>query len=126
MWLFTLNAHDALAGAHKYSVGIPLVAVAVYLVLFTIYQIRLDFAELQRNMAQADQECDNAVPTSADLTPGPAGTARWVTPGRISARSLKSIATAIQPVSFALKAGGKQRNTTPSPFLTGVRRDLPP
>ena len=55
----------------------------------------------------------------------PAETARWVTPGRISARSLKSIATAIQPVSFALKAGGKQRNTTPSPFLTGVRRDLP-
>jgi len=50
---------------------------------------------------------------------------RHITPGGISAKSLKSITTAIQPVSFALKAGGKQRNTTPSSFLTGVRRDLP-
>ena len=73
MWLFTLNAHDALAGAHKFSVGIPLVAAAVYLVLFTARQIYLDFAELQRNMTDADQECRDAEPTSADLTPGPDG-----------------------------------------------------
>ena len=73
MWLFTLNAHDALAGAHKFSVGIPLVAAAVYLVLFTARQIYLDFAELQRNMTDADQDCRDAEPTSADLTPGPDG-----------------------------------------------------
>ena len=73
MWLFTLNAHDALAGAHKFSVGIPLVAAAAYLVLFTARQIYLDFAELQRNMTDADQDCRDAEPTSADLTPGPDG-----------------------------------------------------
>ena len=66
MWLFTLNAHDALAGAHKFSVGIPLVAAAVYLVLFTARQIYLDFAELQRNMTDADQDCRDALGDGAE------------------------------------------------------------
>ena len=60
MWLFALSAYDALSGAPKLAWGTPLVVAGVYFIFFTLYQGYKDYAELQKDMNETDEECHNA------------------------------------------------------------------